>query len=116
MPVGWVQPTHLSTAIGSEHLHRGGTVARRDSPPRAYLDAALSSPSGRGVIVAADGRLAGTVTAGEVVAALPHGIPGAYNARGFDVGGAPPHDLGLGTSRRYRRVCRLARALLARPP
>ena len=82
MPVGWVRPTHLTTAIGREHLHRGGTVARRDSPPRAYLDAALSSPSGRGVIVAADGRLAGTVTAGEVVAALPHGIPEGLATQG----------------------------------
>jgi osmoprotectant transport system ATP-binding protein len=34
------------------------------------LDAALSSPSGRGVIVDGDGRLLGTVTAAEVVAAL----------------------------------------------
>ena len=90
MPVGWVQPTHLTTAIGREHLHRGGTVARRDSPPRAYLDAALSSPSGRGVIVAADGRLAGTVTAGEVVAALPHGIPEGLATQGDLTSGASP--------------------------
>ena len=51
-------------------LHRGGTVARADGSTRALLDAALSSPSGRGVVVDDDGVLLGTVTAAEVVAAL----------------------------------------------
>jgi osmoprotectant transport system ATP-binding protein len=48
-------------------LHRGGTTARADDSLRAALDAALSSPSGRGVIVDADGRLLGTVSVREVI-------------------------------------------------
>ena len=69
-PVGWVEPAALTGTIGRDVLHRGGTVARADGSSRAVLDAALSSPSGRGVIVDGDGRLLGTVTAAEVVAAL----------------------------------------------
>jgi osmoprotectant transport system ATP-binding protein len=45
-------------------------VARLGGSTRTVLDAALSSPSGRGVVVDDDGRLLGTVTAAEVVAAL----------------------------------------------
>ena len=59
-----------SSSIDRDDLHRGGTVASIDGSSRAVLDAALSSPSGRGVIVDGDGRLLGTVTAAEVVAAL----------------------------------------------
>jgi osmoprotectant transport system ATP-binding protein len=89
MPVGWVRPDQLTAAITPTDLHRGGTVARRDAPPRAYLDAALSSPSGRGVIAEADGRLAGTVTARAVVAALPHGIPDGAATQGDSARKAP---------------------------
>lgn len=72
MPVGWVTPATLTGPIGRDDLHRGGTVARRDGSPRALLDAALSSPSGRGVVVNEAGHLAGTITAAEVIAALGH--------------------------------------------
>ena len=51
-------------------LHRGGTVARSGGPLRTSLDAALSSPSRRGIIVDDDGRLAGTVRAYEVLRAI----------------------------------------------
>ena len=51
-------------------LHRGGTVARAEDSLRAALDAALSAPSGRGVVVDGDGRLLGTISAGEVVARI----------------------------------------------
>jgi osmoprotectant transport system ATP-binding protein len=69
-PVGWVEPARVQGSIDRDDLHRGGTVASIDGSSRAVLDAALSSPSGRGVIVDADGSLLGTVTAAEVVAAL----------------------------------------------
>ena len=69
-PVGWVEPARLSGPVGETDLHRGGTVARTDGSSRALLDAALSSPSGRGVVVDTDGLLLGTVTAAEVVAAI----------------------------------------------
>jgi osmoprotectant transport system ATP-binding protein len=69
-PVGWVRPADVDGPVGRHHLHRGGTVARLDGSTRAVLDAALSSPSGRGVLVDVDGRLVGTVTAAQVVEAL----------------------------------------------
>ncbi len=69
-PVGWVEPARLSGPVTETDLHRGGTVARAEGSTRALLDAALSSPSGRGVVVDADGVLLGTVTAAEVVAAI----------------------------------------------
>jgi osmoprotectant transport system ATP-binding protein len=51
-------------------LHRGGTVASVNSTFRAVLDAALSSPTGRGVIVDETHRFAGTITAANVVRLL----------------------------------------------
>ncbi len=70
MPVGWVESARLAAPVSRDDLHRGGTVATRGSSPRAYLDAALSSPSGRGVIVDDHGVLLGTITAAAVVDAL----------------------------------------------
>jgi osmoprotectant transport system ATP-binding protein len=69
-PLGWVEPVRLSGPVAESELHRGGTVAAQGGSSRALLDAALSSPSGRGVVVDAEGRLLGTVTAAAVVAAL----------------------------------------------
>jgi len=76
-PVGWVEPARLSGDIDRDDLHRGGTVAGIDGSSRGVLDAALSSPSGRGVIVDGDGLLLGTVTAAEVVAALEEARQGS---------------------------------------
>ncbi len=69
-PLGWVEPARVTEPVATDRLHRGGTVARLDGSSRAILDAALSSPSGRGVVVDDDGCLLGTVTSAEVVAAL----------------------------------------------
>ena len=69
-PLGWVQPPRVDGPVERTDLHRGGTVARLEGSTRAVLDAALSSPSGRGVVVDRDGRTLGTVTAAEVVAAI----------------------------------------------
>jgi osmoprotectant transport system ATP-binding protein len=71
-PLGWVSPQEADAdgRIVEEMLHRGGTVASSDGSLRAALDAALSSPSGRGVLVDPDGRLVGSLTAAEVVAAI----------------------------------------------
>jgi osmoprotectant transport system ATP-binding protein len=51
-------------------VHRGGTIASLSGPLRNALDAALSSPSRRGVIVDDDGTLLGTVRAHEVLNAI----------------------------------------------
>ena len=69
-PVGWVQPGRIMAPIESAMLHRGGTVARASGPLRSALDAALSSPSRRGVVAGDDGQLLGTVRAHEVLRAI----------------------------------------------
>ena len=66
-PVGWVAPERLGATVGRDDLHRGGTVARVGGSLRAALDAALSSPSRRGVLADDDGRLVGTVSATDVL-------------------------------------------------
>ena len=68
-PQGWVDVRQLrpGATVVPERLHRGGTVAKADDSLRAALDAALSAPSGRGVIADGEGRLLGTITAREVV-------------------------------------------------
>jgi osmoprotectant transport system ATP-binding protein len=73
-PQGWLSVGNgvapVSDRLIPELLHRGGTVASLGGSYRAALDAALSSPTGRGVITDAEGRVAGTVTAAEVVSLL----------------------------------------------
>jgi osmoprotectant transport system ATP-binding protein len=67
-PQGWLDTADtLPGQIGPEQLHRGGTLATHSGSLRAALDAALSSPSGRGVVVDDEGRLIGSVTTAEVV-------------------------------------------------
>ena len=48
-------------------LYRGGTLATQGGTLRSALDACLSSPSGRGVVVDESGRLVGSTTAREVL-------------------------------------------------
>ena len=73
-PLGWSTPSDgqrpARTRSTDEPLHRGGTLATQGGSLRAALDAALSSPSGRGVLVDDDGRLLGTITAREVLDAI----------------------------------------------
>jgi osmoprotectant transport system ATP-binding protein len=69
-PVGWVEPKRIVGVVEPTDLHRGGTVASIEGSLRAALDAALSSPSRRGVIVNASGSLLGTVRASEVLALI----------------------------------------------
>jgi osmoprotectant transport system ATP-binding protein len=71
-PLGWVavggMPDRaLRGEVTAGLLNLGGTLAGVDGTLRESLDSALSSPSGRGVVVDADGRFAGTVTAGQVL-------------------------------------------------
>ena len=89
-PLGWVEPRRLrGTPVTEDSLHRGGTVAHLDGTARAVLDAALSAPSGRGVVVDEAGVLLGTVTAAAVVGALPaHPGSSAAESPVDGVGGA----------------------------
>jgi osmoprotectant transport system ATP-binding protein len=69
-PLGWVEPSRIERDLQPQMVHRGGTVATVSGPLRNALDAALSSPSRRGVIVDDEGRLLGTVRAHEVLTAI----------------------------------------------
>ncbi len=69
-PLGWVDLRGAPHEVTADSLQLGGTLARADGSLRAALDAALSSPSGRGVIVDDEGVLLGTVRATEVVDAI----------------------------------------------
>ncbi len=71
-PQGWLavagqENTSSDTPVTAELLNLGGTLAGESATLRETLNAALSAPSGRGVIVDGDGVLVGTVTAGVVV-------------------------------------------------
>ncbi|MDQ1623991.1 MAG: osmoprotectant transport system ATP-binding protein [Actinomycetota bacterium] len=66
-PLGWVGPGKGSLMVPGGSLFRKGDTLRR------ALDAALSSPSGLGVAVDADGRVAGVIKADEVLAVIESG-------------------------------------------
>jgi osmoprotectant transport system ATP-binding protein len=63
-PLGWSAP-----GAGPNKVP-GGSLFRRGETLRRALDAALSSPSGLGVAVEDDGRVAGVITADEVLAVI----------------------------------------------
>jgi osmoprotectant transport system ATP-binding protein len=64
--------------VGPQLLNLGGTLAPVTGTLREALDAALSSPSGRGVIVDGAGRLLGSVTAARVLEHVDAAVsPGA---------------------------------------
>jgi osmoprotectant transport system ATP-binding protein len=74
-PLGWLAVGRMPDAVLADPiteglLNLGGTLARTDGSLRSVLDAALSSPSGRGVVVDDAGRLLGTITAAEVLARI----------------------------------------------
>jgi osmoprotectant transport system ATP-binding protein len=74
-PRGWLSAATFTPggAVTEEMLNLGGTLAKEGSSLREALDAALSSPSGRGVIVRGDGTLIGTVTASQVLTRIEAG-------------------------------------------
>jgi osmoprotectant transport system ATP-binding protein len=83
-PQGWVDGA--TGEITEDKLLRGGTLAVQGGTLRAALDACLSSPSGRGVVVDEQGRLIGTLTAREVLDLIEaEGAGGAQTT-----GGATP--------------------------
>jgi osmoprotectant transport system ATP-binding protein len=65
-PQGWVR-VGTAGAVTDDSLLRGGTLATQGGTLRAALDACLSSPSGRGVVVDEQGKLLGSLTAREVL-------------------------------------------------
>ena len=74
-PQGWlalsgVPSSGLTGTVTPDLLNLGGTLTTADGTLRELLDAALSSPSGRGVVVDGDNALLGTVTAQAVLAVI----------------------------------------------
>jgi osmoprotectant transport system ATP-binding protein len=74
-PQGWlaltgVPDSALHGEVTPDLLNLGGTLAAQGGTLREALDAALSSPSGRGVIVDGEDRLVGTVSPSEVLARI----------------------------------------------
>ena len=81
-PLGWIEPSRVNGTVASEGLHRGGTIASVSGTLRTALDAALSSPSRRGVIVDETGAFAGTVLGQQVLSAIESSArPPASDAR-----------------------------------
>ncbi|WP_051267654.1 ABC transporter ATP-binding protein [Nakamurella lactea] len=69
-PRGWVDAAAHpgGTPVAEADLRLGGTLLGPGGSVRTALDAALSSPSGRGVAVDADGRVTGSIRAADVFA------------------------------------------------
>jgi osmoprotectant transport system ATP-binding protein len=68
-PQGWVRGA--IGPVGADQLVPGGSLYDVSSGSlRSALDAALSSPSGQGVAVDADGVVAGSISADDVLRAL----------------------------------------------
>jgi osmoprotectant transport system ATP-binding protein len=77
-PQGWLnlrEEPH-GAVVEDRMLFRGGTLATQGGSLRSALDACLSSPSGRGVVVDESGRLVGSTTSREVLT-LIEALPGA---------------------------------------
>ncbi|HEY2766325.1 MAG TPA: ATP-binding cassette domain-containing protein [Pseudonocardiaceae bacterium] len=68
-PRGWLTPAHTPDVVTEQGLRAGGSLHRLGGPMRSALDAALSSPSGLGVVVDERGAAMGGVLAEEVLAA-----------------------------------------------
>ena len=104
-PVGWLAAGGLADdalrgEVTPDLLNLGGTLATEAGTLREALDAALSSPSGRGVIVHEDGRFAGTVSASQVLS--PHRGAGR-NIRAESTDAAGHYGAGVERIRRSRR-------------
>jgi osmoprotectant transport system ATP-binding protein len=67
-PLGWAGPGGATGA--GPVMVPGGSLFRKGDTLRRALDATLSSPSGLGVAVDADGRVAGVIKAAEVLAMI----------------------------------------------
>ncbi|WP_026818791.1 ABC transporter ATP-binding protein [Arthrobacter castelli] len=68
-PVGWMAPDSPPLTDRTE-LVPGGSLYRRGDSLRGAMDAALSSPSGLGVVIDDGGKVAGVVKPGEVLSAI----------------------------------------------
>ena len=97
-PLGWlathgVDESRMNGPITADLLNLGGTLADERGTLREVLDAALSSPSRHGVVVDADGRLRGTITADKVLTRIEQTATDLRNGsaqRAVAAGGTEP--------------------------
>lgn len=80
-PIGWADAQALTQPLREGDLNLSGTLAPEGSSLRHVLDAALSSPSGRGVIVGSSGQLVGTVTLSNVAKAIEAARVGRFGGQ-----------------------------------
>jgi osmoprotectant transport system ATP-binding protein len=85
-PMGWlclngVSDEALRGVVTESSLNLGGTLAHQGGTLREALDASLSSPSGRGVVVDGDGALLGTTTASQVLELIEARASATRNGR-----------------------------------
>ncbi|GAA1962480.1 ABC transporter ATP-binding protein [Amycolatopsis minnesotensis] len=67
-PRGWLPPgSTVDGELAETDLVAGGSLYTEGAPIRGALDAALSSPASLGVVVDADGKVTGTVSAHQVL-------------------------------------------------
>jgi osmoprotectant transport system ATP-binding protein len=89
-PRGWLAPgAVVDGELTESHLLAGGSLYQEGTSLRGALDAALSSPASLGVVVDAEGRVMGTVTAREVLDVFenhPGGVEAAAKARQPEAG------------------------------
>jgi osmoprotectant transport system ATP-binding protein len=84
LAVGRLPDSVLDSEITPDLLNLGGTLASETGTLREALDAALSSPSGRGVVVHEDGTFAGTVTASRVLTRIEQRAAGVREQAAAD--------------------------------
>ncbi|AJX00926.1 ATP-binding cassette domain-containing protein [Burkholderia gladioli pv. gladioli] len=75
-PLGWVEHAQLRSPVRTEDLNLSGTIAPLHGTLRQLLDAVLSSPSRRGPVVDAQGKLLGTVSSEDVLNLIDGRSPG----------------------------------------
>ncbi|SFB61865.1 osmoprotectant transport system ATP-binding protein [Amycolatopsis marina] len=79
-PRGWLPPsTTVDGPLREGDLTAGGSLYVQGTPVRGALDAALSSPASLGVVVDAEGKVVGAVTARQVLDVIenhPEGVSG----------------------------------------
>ena len=67
-PRGWLPPgSTVDGSLAEDRLVAGGSLHTSGAPLRGALDAALSAPSGLGVVVDAEGAYLGVITAAHVL-------------------------------------------------
>lgn len=69
-PLGWAHRDQVGAELHETNLNHAGSMATLGAPLRDFLDAALSSPTGDGIVTDGTGALLGVVTTHDVVAAI----------------------------------------------